>query len=53
MENISIITVTNSDGSQTEHILIDKGNNEFFTQPKSVYDAQQAQAAQGVINGNN
>jgi predicted aspartyl protease len=39
--NIQIIEVTNIDGSVTEHVLIDKGNNEFTSMPKSVYDAQQ------------
>jgi hypothetical protein len=40
--NIQIIEVTNSmDGSVTEHVIIDRGNNEFTSMPKSVYDAQQ------------
>jgi hypothetical protein len=41
MENITIIEVTNMDGSVTEHIIIDRGNNEYTSMPKSVYDAQQ------------
>jgi hypothetical protein len=41
MENITIIEVTNMDGSVTEHVIIDKGNGEFTSMPKSVYDAQQ------------
>ncbi len=28
------------DGSVTEHVIIDRGNNEFTSMPKSVYDAQ-------------
>jgi hypothetical protein len=39
--NIQIIEVTNMDGSVTEHVIIDRGNNEFTSMPKSVYDAQQ------------
>jgi hypothetical protein len=39
--NIQIIEVTNLDGSVTEHVIIDRGNNEFTSMPKSVYDAQQ------------
>jgi hypothetical protein len=40
--NIQIIEVTNPmDGSVTEHVIIDRGNNEFTSMPKSVYDAQQ------------
>jgi hypothetical protein len=38
--NIKIIEVTNLDGSVTEHVVIDRGNNEFTSMPKSVYDAQ-------------
>jgi hypothetical protein len=41
MDNITIIEVTNMDGSVTEHVIIDKGNNEYTSMPKSVYDAQQ------------
>ncbi len=42
MENIKIIEVTNlMDGSVTEHVIINRGNNEFTSMPKSVYDAQQ------------
>ena len=36
MENIKIIV----DGFGTEHIVIDRGNNEFTSMPKAVYDAQ-------------
>jgi hypothetical protein len=37
MENIQIIT----DSQGIEHVIIDRGNNEFTSMPKSVYDAQQ------------
>jgi hypothetical protein len=37
MENIQIIT----DSQGTEHVIIDRGNNEFTSMPKTVYDAQQ------------
>jgi len=37
MENIQIIT----DSQGTEHVIIDRGNNEYTSMPKSVYDAQQ------------
>jgi hypothetical protein len=39
--NIQTIEVTNMDGSVTEHVIIDRGNNEYTSMPKSVYDAQQ------------
>jgi len=38
MENVSFITITNLDGSTTEHAIIDRGNGEFTSMPKSVYD---------------
>ena len=41
MTNIQIIEVINMDGSVTEHVIIDRGNNEFTSMPKTVYDAQQ------------
>ena len=41
---MEIITVTNIDGTTTEHVVIDKGNGEFTSMPKSVYDEQQANA---------
>lgn len=37
MENIEIITV-----DEVEHAIIDRGNGEFTSMPKSVYDEQQA-----------
>ena len=41
MENIEIVTVTETDGTETEHVIIDRGNGEFTSMPKSVYDEQQ------------
>lgn len=40
MENITIIEVENLAGIE-EHVIIDRGNGEFTSMPKSVYDAQQ------------
>lgn len=42
MTNIEIIEVTNIDGVTIEHVIIDRGNSEFTSMPKAVYDAQQA-----------
>ena len=42
MENITII----KDSEETEHVIIDRGNGEFTSMPKSVYDEQQAQLAE-------
>lgn len=38
MENITIIT----DKDGIEHIIIDRGNGEFTSMPKSVYDELKA-----------
>ena len=43
--NIQTITQTNIDGSTTEYVIIDRGNDEFTSMPKAVYDAQQAAQA--------
>lgn len=40
---MEIIKIENPlDGTTTEHVIIDRGNEEFTSMPKSVYDEQQA-----------
>lgn len=41
MANIEIIEILERDGSLVEHIIIDRGNGEFTSMPKFVWDAQQ------------
>ena len=36
MENIKIITV-----DEIEHVIIDRGNGDFTSMPKAIWDAQQ------------
>lgn len=43
MENISEFEITTSYGEVIKYILIDKGNEEFVSMPKSLWDEQQAQ----------
>jgi len=43
---INILQVENMDGTITEHVIIDRGNGEFTSMPKSVYDAQQAEISE-------
>ena len=43
MENITQFEVTTSYGEVVQHILIDRGNGEFTSMPKSEYDRQQAE----------
>ena len=45
MDNIQIIT--NEQGQ--EYVVIDRGNNEYTSMPKSVYDEMQ----KAELNGNN
>jgi hypothetical protein len=43
MENIEIII----DFQGIEHVIIDRGNGEYTSMPKEVYDAQQAEHLNG------
>lgn len=47
MDNIKIIELSNPDGSITEHVIIQRGNGEFTSMPKSVWDELEAQKADG------
>ena len=38
MDNVTFVEVPNPDGTTTTHAIIDRGNNEFTSMPKSVYD---------------
>ena len=42
MNNVTFMEITNSMTNEIiEHAIIDRGNGEFTSMPKSVYDAQQ------------
>jgi hypothetical protein len=41
MNNVTFIEIENSNGTVTEHAIIDRGNGEFTSMLKSTYDAQQ------------
>ena len=43
MENVSFIEMPNSEGGTTTHAIIDRGNGEFTSMLKSIYDAMQAE----------
>ena len=45
MNNVTFISVTGIDGVEVEHAIIDRGNGEFTSMPKSVYEAQQVAQA--------
>ena len=38
--NIQIIESTNMDGSVTEHVIINRGNDEFTSMTKTYYEEQ-------------
>ncbi len=41
MENVTFVEIETPEGTQ-EHAIIDRGNGEFTSMPKSVWDEQQA-----------
>jgi hypothetical protein len=43
MENVTFISVTSAAGIEEEHALIDHGNGEFTSMPKTEYDRRQAE----------
>jgi hypothetical protein len=52
MNKVTFIEVENSDGTMSEHALIDRGNGEFTSMLKSTYEAQQAeQSTPSVTRG--
>jgi len=49
MDKVTFIEIENSDGTITEHAIIDRGNGEFTSMPKSVYDEMIAAQEQTAI----
>ena len=49
MNQTTIFEVPNQDGSFTQHILIDRGNGEFTSMPKVVWDELEAKHESGEI----
>jgi hypothetical protein len=45
MENVTFILVAGSDGIEVEHAIIDRGNGEFTSMPKTTYDELKANEA--------
>ncbi len=50
MENITQFEVTTSYGEVIQHILIDRGNGEYTSMPKTNYDAMQAEQSTSLAN---
>jgi hypothetical protein len=52
MENVTFIENTDPlTGEVTEHAIIDRGNGEFTSMPKSVYEAQQVEHLTEISTG--
>jgi hypothetical protein len=49
MNNVTFIKVTNFEGTETEHAIIDRGNGEFTSMPKSIYDEQQSEISRHIV----
>jgi len=47
MDNVTFIEIENPQGNKETHAIIDRGNGEFTSMPKSTYDEQQAQQLGG------
>lgn len=47
MDNVKFIEVTNFEGTEI-HVIIDRGNGEFTSMPKAVYDEMQAKQNEGI-----
>ncbi len=46
MENVNTIEIEDAFGVIQTHVIIDRGNNEFTSMPKSVWDELEAQREQ-------
>jgi hypothetical protein len=49
MDNVNFIDITDEFGTTT-HVIIDRGNGEFTSMPKSVWDELQANQNNGGLN---
>jgi hypothetical protein len=50
MEKVTFIKLE-SFGEEVEHAIIDRGNGEFTSMPKAVYEAQQVEHLTEIIPG--
>jgi hypothetical protein len=48
MNKVEFIKVAGYDGVEVEHAIIDRGNNEFTSMPKSTYDELKANEAKTI-----
>ena len=50
MDNVTFVTLENTEGTTTEHAIIDRGNGEFTSMLKSTYDEQQAALSTPIVS---
>ena len=50
MEKITISKFTDLDGVEYEQVMIDRGNGEFTSMPKTEYDRQQAEQSTPMVD---
>jgi hypothetical protein len=50
MENVTIVNYDDPQGNPIEHVIIDRGNGEFTSMPKSVWDELEAAKENGTIS---
>ena len=48
MENVTFIEIESLGATET-HAIIDRGNGEFTSMPKDVYDKQQAEQSTPIV----
>jgi hypothetical protein len=49
MDKVTFIKIEERDGSISEHAIIDRGNGEFTSMLKSIYEAQQAEQSTPIV----
>jgi hypothetical protein len=49
MNNVTFIKLTDIDGVEVEHAIIDRGNGEFTSMLKSTYEAMQAEQSTPIV----
>ncbi len=49
MDNITIFEAEQFGGVKVEYVLVDKGNGEFTSTEKSIYDKQQAEQSTPIV----
>jgi hypothetical protein len=49
MDKIELVKIAGIDGVEVEHIIIDRGNNEFTAMSKAEYDRRQAEQSTPIV----